>query len=159
GLTSRSFGGNLLSAESAMRVELGADGVINNDARSCPTAGVFLSGCEKCLVVPIQHEGKRLGVLAVADKETRDGTVADFSPSDARLLLLFASQAATAVETARLHREAVEKERLERELELAAAIQREILPREIPRFPGVSIAAESRPTRQVGGDYFDFYPL
>ena len=158
-LLSRSFGGPLLTEESALRIELGSDGAINNDVRSVPTAGVFLSGCEKCLVVPIQHEGKRLGVLAVADKETRDGAIADFSSSDARLLMLFASQAATAIETARLHREAVEKERLDRELELAAAIQREILPGEIPQFPGVSIAAESRSTRQVGGDYFDFYPL
>jgi phosphoserine phosphatase RsbU/P len=156
---SRSFGGTLLSEEAAVRIELDPDGAINNEARALPTAGVFLSDCEKCLVVPIQHEDRRLGVLAVADKETRDGTVADFLPSDARLLMLFASQAATAVETARLHRQAVEKERLDRELELAAAIQREILPREIPQFPGVSIAAESRSTRQVGGDYYDFFPL
>ncbi len=158
-LLTRSFGGALLTEEAALRIDPGADGAINNEARTVPTAGVFLSDCEKCLVVPIQHEERRLGVLAVADKETRDGTVADFTPSDARLLMLFASQAATAVETARLHREAVEKERLDRELELAAAIQREILPREIPQFPGVSIAAESLSTRQVGGDYFDFFPL
>ncbi len=156
---SRSFGGTLLSEEAAVRIELDSDGAINNDARAFPTAGVYLSDCEKCIVVPIQHEGRRLGVLAVADKETRDGTIADFSLSDARLLMLFASQAATAVETARLHREAVEKERLERELELAAAIQREILPREIPQFPGFAVAAESLSTRQVGGDYFDFFPL
>ena len=156
---SRSFGGVLLSEEAAVRIELDSDGAINNDARAFPTAGVYLSDCQKCIVVPIQHEGRRLGVLAVADKETRDGTIADFSPSDARLLMLFASQAATAVETARLHREAVEKERLERELEVAAAIQREILPREIPQFPGFAVAAESLSTRQVGGDYFDFFPL
>ena len=158
-LLSRSFGGALLTEEASLRIELGPNGAINNDARAVPTAGVFLSECEKCLVVPIQHEGRRLGVLAVADKETRDGAVADFTASDARLLMLFASQAATAVETARLHREALEKERLERELELAAAIQREILPRDIPQFPGVAIAAKSLSTRQVGGDYFDFFPL
>ena len=156
---SRSFGGTLLTDESALRIDLEPGGAINNDAGSLPTAGVYLMDCQKCLVVPIQHEGRRLGVLAVADKETREGTIADFSPSDARLLMLFASQAATAVETARLHREAVEKERLDRELELAAAIQREILPGEIPQFPGFSVAAESLSTRQVGGDYFDFFPL
>ena len=72
--------------------------------------------------------GRRLGVLAVADKESRDGGVLDFTATDARLLSLFANQAAAAIETARLHRAAIEKERIERELELAAAIQREILP-------------------------------
>lgn len=152
---SRSFGGPLLSPESAPRIELCSDGMINNAASSQPICGEPVTNCEKCLVVPIQREGRRLGILVVADKETREGAVADFVPSDARLLGLFASQAATAVETARLHREAVEKERLERELELAASIQREILPRELPEGPGLSIAARTLPTRQVGGDYFD----
>jgi sigma-B regulation protein RsbU (phosphoserine phosphatase) len=98
-------------------------------------------------------------LLAVADKESRDARVLDFTPGDARLLSLFANQAAAAIETTRLHREAIEKERIERELELAAAIQREILPRELPRIPGLELAGATRPTRQVGGDYFDFFPL
>jgi sigma-B regulation protein RsbU (phosphoserine phosphatase) len=156
---SRSFGGALLRAEDAIRLDVGSEGVINNAARDLPTSGVSISDCEKCIVVPIQSETRRLGVLAVADKETRDGTIRDFFPADARLLALFANQAATAIETARLHREALEKERMDRELELAAAIQREILPREVPTFPGLVIAAENRSTRQVGGDYFDFFPL
>ena len=87
------------------------------------------------------------------------GGVLDFTPADARLLSLFANQAAAAIETARLHKEAIEKERIERELELAAAIQRQILPRDLPKVPGLDIAARNIPTRQVGGDYFDFFPL
>ena len=158
-ILSRSFGGSLLSADDAIRIDLDPEGLINNRARDVPTSGVRVSDCEKCIVVPIQSETRRLGMLAVADKETRDGTIRDFFPADARLLAFFASQAAAAIETARLHREALEKERMERELELAATIQREILPREIPSFPGLTIAAENRSTRQVGGDYFDFFPL
>src|SRR6185295_16527067 len=111
--------------------------------------------CEKCLVVPIMVSGRRLGVLAVADKESRDGSVLDFTAADARLLSLFANQAAAAIETARLHREAIEKERIERELELAAAIQREILPQSLPHVEGLELGASNLPTRQVGGDYYD----
>jgi sigma-B regulation protein RsbU (phosphoserine phosphatase) len=158
-ILSRSFGGELIPSDAADCLELGAEGVINNAAAGTPTCGVRLINCQKCLMVPIHSEGKRLGVLVVADKETRDGTVGDFLLSDARLLMLFAHQAATAIETARLHRAAIEKERMDRELEVAASIQREILPRELPRFPGVALAGETRPTRQVGGDYFDFFPL
>lgn len=158
-ILSRSFGGELLPSEAVGCLTLDAAGVINNDAGSVSTCGVRLLNCQKCLLVPIHSEGKRLGVLVVADKETRDGAVGDFLPSDARLLMLFAHQAATAIETARLHREAIEKERMERELEVAASIQREILPRELPRVRGVAVAGETRPTRQVGGDYFDFFPL
>jgi sigma-B regulation protein RsbU (phosphoserine phosphatase) len=153
----RSFGGDLILPESVGAFEIPADGVINNDAAATPTCGISIKNCEKCLLIPIQLEGRRLGLLAVADKETREGAVGNFLSSDARLLSLFAHQAATALETARLHREVVEKERLEKELELAAAIQREILPRELPKVSGLSLFAATRPTRQVGGDYFDFF--
>jgi sigma-B regulation protein RsbU (phosphoserine phosphatase) len=135
------------------------EAAVNNSAATVPMAGMRLSSCEKCLAVAISVSGRRLGVLAVADKESRDGSVLDFTPTDARLLSLFANQAAAALETARLHREAVEREKIERELELAAAIQREILPRALPVVPGVELAAANLPTRQVGGDYYDLFPL
>ena len=156
----RSVGGDLLPPEAVWSWELPAGEVaINNDAAHVPTAGVRLKECEKCLVVSIAVPGRRLGVLAVADKESRDGSVLDFTPGDARLLSLFANQAAAAIETTRLHREAIEKERIERELELAAAIQRQLLPRELPRVAGLELAGSTLPTRQVGGDYFDWFPL
>jgi GAF domain-containing protein len=159
-LLERSLGEQLLPAELFATWELPeGEAVINNAAASVPTAGVRLASCVKCLAVPISVGSRRLGVLAVADKESRDGGVLDFTAADARLLSLFANQAASAIETARLHRAAIEQERLERELELAAAIQREILPRSLPQVEGVELAAASLPTRQVGGDYYDLFPL
>jgi len=158
-LLARSVGGEVLAAEDAAGWALPEGGVINNAAAAGPTAGMQLGTCEKCLAVAISVPGRRLGVLAVADKESRDGRVLDFSATDARLLSLFANQAAGAIETARLHKDAIEKERFERELELAAAIQRELLPHDLPVVPGLEIAARNVPTRQVGGDYFDFFPL
>jgi len=46
---------------------------------------------------------------------------------------------------------------LERELQLAQAVQRELLPQEVPDIPGLQIAAYSRPAQIVSGDFFDFY--
>ena len=158
-LLERSVGGEVLSARDAAAWSLPEGGVINNAAASVPTAGLKLAACQKCLAIAISVPGRRLGVLAVADKESRDGRVLDFTATDARLLSLFANQAAAAIETARLHKDAIEKDRMERELELAAAIQRQILPRDLPVVAGLEIAAKNRPTRQVGGDYFDFFPL
>ncbi len=158
-LLERSVGGEVVSARDAAAWGLPEGGVINNEAATVPTAGMKLASCEKCLAVGIAVPGRRLGILAVADKESRDGRVLDFTATDARLLSLFANQAAGAIETARLHRDAIEKERIERELELAAAIQRQILPRDLPAVAGLEIAARNRPTRQVGGDYFDVFPL
>ena len=158
-LLERSVGGDVFAARDVKAWSLPEGGVINNEAAAVPTAGLALSSCEKCLAVAISVPGRRLGVLAVADKESRDGRVLDFTATDARLLSLFANQAAAAIDTARLHRDAIEKERMERELELAAAIQRQILPRDLPEVAGLEIAARNVPTRQVGGDYYDLFPL
>jgi sigma-B regulation protein RsbU (phosphoserine phosphatase) len=114
---------------------------------------------EKLLAVPILADGRWLGVLVVADKENRGGSIDDFTEADERVASLFANQAAIALENARLHREAVEKEKMEREMELAASIQKTILPDTLPDVPGLVISGANRPTKQVGGDYFDVYPL
>lgn len=45
---------------------------------------------------------------------------------------------------------------LEDQLELSQAVQRALLPQEIPVIPGLEVAAFSRPAQIVGGDYFDF---
>jgi sigma-B regulation protein RsbU (phosphoserine phosphatase) len=50
-----------------------------------------------------------------------------------------------------------EKRTLEQELELAQAVQRSLLPQELPDTPYLEIAAFSRPAQLVGGDYFDFF--
>ncbi len=157
-LLERSVGTEILSARDAAAWTLPDGGRIHDAAASGDAAGAALSR-EKMLAVEISVSGRRLGVLAVADKESRDGRVLHFTPTDVRLLSLFANQAAAAIETARLHKEALEKERIERELELAATIQQQILPRDLPSVPGVAIAARNVPTRQVGGDYFDVLPL
>lgn len=46
---------------------------------------------------------------------------------------------------------------LERDLELAAKVQRQLLPRCMPVLSGVEIAAYSEPAHVVGGDYYDFF--
>ena len=108
------------------------------------------------VAVPIKGNDTFIGVLAAADRETRDG-IAPFEANELRLLSLFANQVAIALENARLHREALEKQAMERELELAATIQRDILPKSIPQVEAIEIATLSRPARQVGGDYHAFF--
>ena len=50
-----------------------------------------------------------------------------------------------------------ERRRLEAELELSQIVQRALLPQQMPRIPGVELAAFSRPSEIIGGDYFDFF--
>jgi phosphoserine phosphatase RsbU/P len=119
-------------------------------------ASCLFPGCSTLLAVPITTGSEIVGVVAVADRETRDGGIAPFEENDIRLLRQFGNQAGIALENARLHREALEKQRLERELQLAATIQRDILPRQVPSIEGMDLAVLARPARQLGGDYYTF---
>ena len=53
---------------------------------------------------------------------------------------------------------AAENERKSRELEEARQLQLSLLPRELPRHPGLEIAVFMRTATEVGGDYYDFFP-
>jgi sigma-B regulation protein RsbU (phosphoserine phosphatase) len=50
-----------------------------------------------------------------------------------------------------------ERRRLESELELSQVVQRALLPQRVPNIRGVELAAFSRPSEIIGGDYFDFF--
>lgn len=110
------------------------------------------------MALPIGTSRDPQGLLLVGDKESRQG-VGRFKDSDRRTLALFANQVAIALETAHLHRQALEKERLERELDLAADIQRGLLPDEVPQVEGYEVAGWSQSARHVGGDYYDLLTL
>jgi serine phosphatase RsbU (regulator of sigma subunit)/anti-sigma regulatory factor (Ser/Thr protein kinase) len=53
----------------------------------------------------------------------------------------------------------VEKERLAHELELAREIQRSILPTQEIRISDYLVDGTQEPAQEVGGDYYDFFPL
>jgi len=71
----------------------------------------------------------------------------------------FATQAALAIESARLYAEAAEKARVDRDLCLAAEIQRSLLG--APVFSGerFDLAAIAIPCRTIGGDFYDYLEL
>jgi len=52
-----------------------------------------------------------------------------------------------------------ELQREKAELEMAKEIQQSILPKHLPEWGGYSIAAMSRPAREVGGDFYDMFPM
>jgi sigma-B regulation protein RsbU (phosphoserine phosphatase) len=55
--------------------------------------------------------------------------------------------------------ELVRAERLQRDLELAADVQRGLLPKEFPHMAGLSFAARAQPAREIGGDFYDAFQL
>jgi phosphoserine phosphatase RsbU/P len=108
------------------------------------------------ICVPMKGpDGEITGVLQAINK--RDGGI--FTEADVPLFAALADHAAVAIETARLHKEALAKQRLDEQLRLAREIQEGFLPKEVPTFPGITLAGKAVPAADVGGDYYDFIPL
>jgi phosphoserine phosphatase RsbU/P len=53
--------------------------------------------------------------------------------------------------------ERVQKETLKKEFKIGYDIQTTILPKEMPAFPGIEIAARYSPAKEVGGDFYDIF--
>jgi serine phosphatase RsbU (regulator of sigma subunit) len=100
------------------------------------------------------RKGKKIGVIQIVNKLN-----GYFSKDDIKFLDLLSLDACLAIENSRLFKEALEKERIDKELEVAAAIQKMILPKTIPQVDGFEIAGLNVPTKQVGGDYYDVISL
>jgi hypothetical protein len=85
--------------------------------------------------------GHRVGTLCILDSTPRKLTEADRS-----LLRDLATW--------------VQKEMsIDEELERAADVQRGLLPQAVPQVPGYDLAGRCLPSRQVGGDLFDWYAM
>jgi len=122
------------------------------DSRFNMRQSVVMLGLRSVLCVPLVIKNHTIGVIYV-DNRLQAGI---FSPSDLELLNAIASNAAIAIENARLYQLAVEKGRLERELQMARQVQVSLLPKETPRIPGWEFASCWLPARQVSGDFYDF---
>ena len=106
------------------------------------------------LCAPMSVKDERIGAIELINKSSEDGL---FNEEDLRLLEAMSASAALAIHNARMAEALVEQERLARELELAAEIQRSLLPAEpADDFP---VAGVNYPARTVSGDFYDFFEL
>jgi sigma-B regulation protein RsbU (phosphoserine phosphatase) len=106
------------------------------------------------LVAPMTVGQDCLGAIEIINRIGGDGL---FEPDDLVLLETLARAAALAIHNYRLTEQIVQQERERHELELAAEIQRDLLPQPSSReFPvhGINI-----PARSVSGDFFDILTL
>ena len=62
-------------------------------------------------------------------------------------------------ELKRFMKEAAEKERLDQELKIAHDVQLKMLPARLPAIPGYSVAADLTTANEVGGDFYDLFPI
>ncbi len=107
------------------------------------------------LCVPMLYKNKTIGVMTVLNRRDQF----PFSENDQVLLTIFASQAALAIENARLLIKAIEKERLDKELQVASDIQNLLIPQELPKISNLDIAATYLPCLEISGDFYDIIPI
>jgi sigma-B regulation protein RsbU (phosphoserine phosphatase) len=106
------------------------------------------------LCAPMSVKNERIGAIEIINKRGGDGL---FDDADLNVLKSLSTSAALAVLNARMAAALVEQERIKRELELAAEIQRSLLPAAQPgTFP---IHGVNHPARTVSGDFYDFFTL
>ncbi len=129
--------------------------------------GTVALGIRNVLCVPLRlvrfldkaeaenHREKRIGVLYLDSRQK--GTL--LSNSTRAALETLATEAAVAIENARLYRETMEKARMEQEMRIAAEIQQALLPKMARAGTFFSAAAASIPCRSIGGDFYDYVDL
>ncbi len=118
------------------------------DRQKIERSGIILS-------IPMFLQDRLIGLINVGPKMS--GKL--YSQEDIDLLETVASQAAIAIENARLHQSEIEREKIQEELTLARNIQKGLLPTVLPEIEGLEISGVSLPASTVGGDYFDFIEL
>ncbi|HZM62048.1 MAG TPA: SpoIIE family protein phosphatase [Vicinamibacterales bacterium] len=117
--------------------------------------------CVPLKVTPMSEAGSGARDMRVIGVLYLDGREKSSIMSEATRASLeaFATQAALAIESARLYAESAEKARIDRDLRIAAEIQRALLPE--PKYDSTTcdLAADSIPCRTVGGDFFDYIEI
>jgi hypothetical protein len=107
------------------------------------------AGVHSLIFVPLVARGVIMGIVTLS----RLAGSAPFTAADLSLACDFVSRAAVCIDNARLYT---------RERATALALQRGLLPRQIPEVPGLDLAYRYVPAQtaaEVGGDWFDVIPL
>lgn len=107
------------------------------------------------VLMPLSHGSELLGLLALGPKATRTR----FAAEDLLLLAALGNQAAAAIRNSHLLEENLRRAALQEDLALARRIQFAYLPLSSPSLPTCQMAARNIPSREVGGDYFDFLEM
>ncbi len=118
---------------------------------------LILNAIRSVVAIPLrgQNSERLLGLLYLDSHLMAQG----FTGTGKQILGAIAHQAATLLENLRMIEAEREAILLRKELDIAAAIQRQIIPQTLPEFPGLKLAARTVPCTAVGGDFYDVIPV
>jgi len=125
------------------------------DSRFKAQDSIIRFNIHSAMCVPLWNNKDIIGIIY----SDRISLLDNFSDEDLKLLTLLSNLAAVKIENAKLIEQKIEKEKMEKELDLAAKIQEDFLPKQSPKLKNYEIAGSNVPCYQVGGDYYDFIPI
>lgn len=130
---------------------LAAQQFVSNDrAGDLPDSDPLRHWQAGLMIGPVSFQGKPIGIIVAGRREG-----APFTAGQTNLLRTIADFVGVAHTTAELNRQREEQLRELRELEIAAQIQRSLLPTEFPESPHWDIHGICESARAAGGDFFD----
>jgi sigma-B regulation protein RsbU (phosphoserine phosphatase) len=105
------------------------------------------------LTVPIR-DGKIIGAFNLESDQP-----GGFTENDLEWLTVLATQIAITIDKAVLQEELLDKKRLDEELRIAREVQLSLFPAATPSQEGLDVGGINIPSRDIGGDYYDFIPI
>jgi serine phosphatase RsbU (regulator of sigma subunit) len=121
---------------------------------------ILSTGIRSALCAPLWYTAATAGQDEVIGLVYMDSLLRShpLSEEDTRIVTALANVAAAKIENVRLLEESLERRRLQQEMQVAAEIQRGLLPGAPPVIHGYQVTGSNRPSLTVGGDYYDFGP-
>lgn len=110
-----------------------------------------VSDDETVIMSPLVVKDKQLGVIFVIEDKEK------LIDIDQEMISALVIQISIAINNAKIYADLLIKERISKELELAARIQKKIIPQDVKNILGLQVANYFGPAKEIGGDYYDYY--
>ena len=127
------------------------------DERTKPMAVVSRQrGTKSIMIVPLMTRGTAIGTIGMPAMDPDY----QFSRTEISLAETIAIQIAAAIDNAQLYAKTESAlDMAEGDLEIGRQIQSGFFPESIPEIPGWEVAAHFEASRQVAGDFYDFFQM
>lgn len=125
---------------------------LNTDERIADRARPQSEGLVSLMTTGLMFQGRPSGLMRVYSRTRRE-----FTEQETGLLRSIADQAAMALAHQRLRQLRDQDQQIKRQVQLAADVQRRMLPQKLPEQEPFDLAARYDPSFQLGGDFYDLF--
>lgn len=104
------------------------------------------------VAIPFNHKDQQIAYVFVGGFLSEDDDIFD----KVQIITAITQIIAVAIENKRLFKSQIDRERLNHEMELAAEVQKMLIPKKLPISKNYEFDSIYKPKLGVGGDYFDY---